>query len=183
VEEKTPRFHALMSNRTQKYDLLVNGKVVTAELRSAGLIFIDGVHIDVQLSSPDGAITHLRSGSKHQRLYLKKLDEHRYEVWIKHYVINVELVDARDRLLTQYVRQHSTEQSVSTIRAPMPGIVTMIKVKSGEMIEKGGRLLILEAMKMENEIHSPINGKVKGIVVKEKTAVEKDQVLITIEPV
>jgi biotin carboxyl carrier protein len=70
---------------------------------------------------------------------------------------------------------------VAEIRALMPGRITSILVKENDNVNIGTPLLILEAMKMQNEIVAPVSGKVKSIHVGEATAVKKDSVLIVIE--
>jgi biotin carboxyl carrier protein len=67
------------------------------------------------------------------------------------------------------------------ILAPMPGNIWQIHVKPGQEVKEDDELLVLEAMKMENPIFSPIDGVVKEINVKEKDAVDVDQLLMTIE--
>ena len=69
----------------------------------------------------------------------------------------------------------------SQVRALMPGRVTSILVKQEEQVKEGAPLLILEAMKMQNEITSPTNGKVNGIFVREGETVKKGTVLVSIE--
>jgi len=66
------------------------------------------------------------------------------------------------------------------IRAPMPGRITSILVKGGETVETGTPLLILEAMKMQNELTSPTSGQVKSILVREGDAVKKDSLLLVV---
>jgi biotin carboxyl carrier protein len=61
----------------------------------------------------------------------------------------------------------------------MPGLVLSIKVSENQEVKKGDPILILEAMKMENVIKSPIDGVIKQVVVSEKQAVDKNQSLIT----
>ncbi len=63
----------------------------------------------------------------------------------------------------------------------MPGKVIKIMTSNGQQVEKGETLIILEAMKMENEIKAGINGKVKNIHVKEGQALEAGQLMIEIE--
>lgn len=65
--------------------------------------------------------------------------------------------------------------------APMPGIITSILVKEGQEVKKGDPVLIIEAMKMENNIPAPDSGKVKEIQVAEGQEVEKGSLLISIE--
>lgn len=67
------------------------------------------------------------------------------------------------------------------IKAPMPGNIVEILVKTGDEVNEGDELLILEAMKMENPIYAPEAGVVKEIKVKEKDTVEADQVLMILE--
>lgn len=171
-----------MTSGSREYDLLVNGEPLRVEVVSPGSLSIAGREYDCELSSSDGRLHRLTSGTAHSRIYLKRIAENRLEVWIKHYVVQVDLSDERDRLLARYGRQDAALASLVTLRAPMPGIVTSIRVKPGESIESGSRLLILEAMKMENEIRSPSAGKIKSILVGETTPVEKGQSLLTIEP-
>jgi len=75
------------------------------------------------------------------------------------------------------------QQSLSgnTIVAPMPGKIIAIKVSPGQKIKAGDSVLILEAMKMEQEIKSPLSGTVRDILVKEGETVKKEQALLSVE--
>ena len=66
------------------------------------------------------------------------------------------------------------------VKAMLPGVVTKIIAKEGENIKKGETIMILEAMKMENEIKSPKDGVIKQITVKEGERVEVGDVLAVI---
>lgn len=67
------------------------------------------------------------------------------------------------------------------VRAPLPGKVIAMRVKVGQRVKAGDLVCLLEAMKMENELFSPRNGKVKEILANEGDSVELDQVLVTLE--
>jgi biotin carboxyl carrier protein len=67
------------------------------------------------------------------------------------------------------------------VRALMPGRITSLLVREGESVEAGTPLLILEAMKMQNEITSPIAGRIKSIRVQEGVTVKKDSTLVVVE--
>lgn len=95
------------------------------------------------------------------------------------YTIQAE--DRFDRLLKQLGFSNLNTQKIDNIKAPMPGLVLKISIETGQAINKGDTLLILEAMKMENAIKSPGEGVVKHIKVKEGDAVDKGQILIELE--
>lgn len=67
------------------------------------------------------------------------------------------------------------------IRAYIPGVIENIYVKPGDNVEENQPLLILEAMKMKNDVVSPRNAKIKEVNVSQNENVEKNQLLITIE--
>ncbi|MEE9543080.1 MAG: biotin/lipoyl-containing protein, partial [Thermodesulfobacteriota bacterium] len=60
--------------------------------------------------------------------------------------------------------------------------VTSIKVNVGDHVNEGDTVLTLEAMKMENEVHSPASGTIKAILVKIGDSVNPDETLIEVEP-
>jgi biotin carboxyl carrier protein len=70
----------------------------------------------------------------------------------------------------------------AVVKAAMPGKIVQVEVKEGDLVAPGTGLLIIEAMKMENEIRSEGTGIVKAIRVKPGDAVERDAVLIEIGP-
>jgi biotin carboxyl carrier protein len=67
-----------------------------------------------------------------------------------------------------------------TLAAPMPGMVVAIPVEVGQSVEKGDNLIILESMKMQNELKAPRGGKVSGVRVSPGDSVDLNQVLLTL---
>ena len=64
--------------------------------------------------------------------------------------------------------------------APMPGTVMSVKVSNGQAVKKGDVLVVLEAMKMENEIFAPCDGTVASVAVSSGDAVESGKVLVVL---
>jgi len=95
--------------------------------------------------------------------------------------INVEVEDERIRLLKQFAGSASGVKGSAKVKAPMPGLVVKIIAAEGQAVKKGYPLLVVEAMKMENEITASRSGFVKEIKVKERQAVEKNEVLVVLE--
>ena len=73
------------------------------------------------------------------------------------------------------------QQGKSGIKSPLPGVILEIKVKEGDMVKRGQTLLILEAMKMENDIKSDRDGKVTAINVSKGESILEGTDLIIIE--
>ncbi|HVL86822.1 MAG TPA: biotin/lipoyl-containing protein [Candidatus Thermoplasmatota archaeon] len=67
------------------------------------------------------------------------------------------------------------------VRTPMPGRVVAVKVREGDAVQKGQVLLVLEAMKMQNEVHAPTTGRVAKVHASEGGVVEANAVLVDLE--
>lgn len=75
----------------------------------------------------------------------------------------------------------SVQPNKEIFKAPMPGLVVVVKVERGIRVKRGDALLILEAMKMQNELRSPHDGVVTEVFVKEGSPVEKGEKLVELE--
>ena len=81
----------------------------------------------------------------------------------------------------RYLEEQGDTSSSVVIEAPMPGKIIDILVEVGSEIKEGESIIILEAMKMQNEISSHVSGTVKSVDVKKNDSVMKDDVLIEIQ--
>lgn len=72
-------------------------------------------------------------------------------------------------------------QHDAALEAPMPGTCRDVFVKAGDLVEKGARLVLIEAMKMEHELKAPRGGKVKAVAVKKGEAVAPGSALVELE--
>lgn len=91
----------------------------------------------------------------------------------------LEIVDERSHRL-QGVARRNTVEGRQTVSAPMPGKVVRLMVKPGDEVKEGQGLVIVEAMKMENELKSPKAGKVEEIAVREGQTVEGGTKLVIV---
>jgi biotin carboxyl carrier protein len=90
--------------------------------------------------------------------------------------------EAKSEAETRSVAEAGTLKEIPTISSPMPGKVVKILVREGDKVRKGQGLVIVEAMKMENEIRSPGAGIVKKINFKEGNLVDTADPIIELEP-
>ncbi|MCF8463318.1 MAG: acetyl-CoA carboxylase biotin carboxyl carrier protein subunit [Flavobacteriales bacterium] len=93
-------------------------------------------------------------------------------------VYETETIGKFDELLKRLGMEKGGAGKVNELKAPMPGLVLEISVKSGEQLKKGDRVLVLEAMKMENVIKAPADVTVASVEVEKGKTVEKNQVMV-----
>ncbi len=110
-----------------------------------------------------------------------RFDKKNVHIMLNHFETAVRLFDPRQKIESEIFGAAEQEESDGEIKAPMPGMVLRVEVKPGDLIEAGQPLLVMEAMKMENEIRAMDGGEVAEILVKPQQAVEKDDVLIRIK--
>jgi biotin carboxyl carrier protein len=91
---------------------------------------------------------------------------------------DIEIKDELDQRLDNMGFSTVSSKHIKEIKAPMPGLVIDIAVKEGQEVKEGDRLLILEAMKMENSIMIHTNAIIKRVAVIPGQAVDKGQVLV-----
>jgi biotin carboxyl carrier protein len=96
-------------------------------------------------------------------------------------IFTVQIIDQLDQMLDQMGFGISAGKQLKEIKAPMPGLVLEIAVKEGEQASAGQKLLILEAMKMENSILIQADALIRKVNVIPGQAVEKGQVLFELE--
>ena len=89
--------------------------------------------------------------------------------------------DERDKRLRAAAGGSVSEAGEYHLKAPMPGMVVSILVEEGQKIEKGQVLLILESMKMQNELKSPRAGTIGRLRVKAGESVEQRQTLLSVQ--
>jgi biotin carboxyl carrier protein len=98
--------------------------------------------------------------------------------------VNIKVGDSQFDLFSEEnnTKQLSSDSTVNTteIKAPLAGTIIDIFVKEGDEIKQGEKLLILSAMKMENEIVSPCNSKIKKILIKKNQKVKEGELLISL---
>jgi biotin carboxyl carrier protein len=104
-----------------------------------------------------------------------------YELWLDGHVYRVEALDERARAIRDLSAAAAGPSGPAPVVAPMPGLVVRVTAAEGDEVEPGQGLVVMEAMKMENELRAPGKGRVKRVLVSPGTAVEKGAVLVEME--
>ncbi len=90
----------------------------------------------------------------------------------------VEVIDERTRHIRGLTTGSDRPRGPTALRAPMPGLVVRVQVEAGQPVAAGIGVVVLEAMKMENELRAPVAATVRAIRVRAGEVVEKGQVLV-----
>lgn len=106
-----------------------------------------------------------------------------FDVDINSSVAKVLCKSELDVLMEKFSKSRGGAKIKTDIISPMPGAIVKINVKEGQKIKKGDVFLVLEAMKMENELKASADCIIQKIFVEEKKSVEKGQILLKLDPV
>ncbi len=166
-----------------KYSATVDGESLELELKQdeSGQVAVVGdtaYAIDVLERTPDHVI--LRMNGRVYDILLKR-NRKEGEVLVNGKACYVQVEDLRLQQLRQLSGARSDDAGPLQISAPMPGLVLKILVQEGQQVQRRDGLVIIEAMKMENEIRAERSGVVKRIEVQEGQAVDKNQLLLQLE--
>jgi biotin carboxyl carrier protein len=144
---------------------------------------IDGADFSWDMIEVKKNMFHIISGTKSFTAEVVKADlaAKTFTILVNGHKYNVDVKDRFDALLHDLGMDKLVQTGVQEVKAPMPGMVLNIHVSAGSEVKKGDALLVLEAMKMENIIKSPRDGKVKTVKAVKGTAVEKNQSLVVFE--
>jgi len=111
-------------------------------------------------------------------------DNKNLDILLNGFTYSIEIKDSTYHLLQKFLSNNTKNKNsgAGIVKAPMPGLIVKVFVQPGMNVVEGDKLLIMEAMKMENILKSTISGIVKEVRVSEGNTVEKDNILIVIEP-
>jgi biotin carboxyl carrier protein len=135
----------------------------------------------VELKSDDKYGTYILWKNRKYPVEVVRSRQNKYEILFNDisYIFTVETPFSLKRMKVLNSGKGKAEQE--SVRAPMPGKLLDVLVREGSAILRGEPLVILEAMKMQNEIQSPVNGRVLKVHAKPNTNVMKDDVLVEIK--
>ena len=164
------------------YQVTIGGRTLTVEVRE-DRVLVDGVSHQAELRQVEG--TPLRLLLLDGTARLLAVESERRSVWQLQRGgerVEVEAVDERTAHIRKMVGTDSARAGPPVLKAPMPGLVVRIPVEPGQPVPEGGSLVVLEAMKMENDLKAPAACVVERVAVGPGQAVERGQILMTFLP-
>lgn len=146
--------------REGRYTVSLDGRPIEVDVRDLGRGFLglilDGRSHDVGVERQDG----------------------RWRVSLRRGILDVVLTETGRGGLVAHRKAAGGPQRVS---APMPGKVVRVLASAGAEVRAGQGIVVMEAMKMENEIRAPRDGRIKEVAVREQQAVESGALLAVLE--
>jgi len=157
-----------------RYTAIIGGeeRLIEVTPRESGYrLVIGGRELDLDAVHLQGSALSLIAGTRSYRCDIDPGKNGQIGVLVGETVYPLEILDER-RLRMRRAGGKFTLEGPQRIDAPMPGKVTRVLVKVGDQVEEGQGLVVVEAMKMENELKSPKAGKVTELHAVEGAAVE-----------
>ena len=167
-----------------KYFTKVSGRELQVEVveSDGGLsLIVNGKphHAELDRISSDNLFSLIIDNRSHQ-LFFEEADNGHW-VSVDGHKFFVELEDERAHFIRGLIKSDTKPRGPTAIKAPMPGLIIKLFAEENQPVKKGDALVIIEAMKMENEIRANGDGAVKKILVNEGDSVSKGAVLILIK--
>ena len=165
------RYHVSLRDRTYAVDL--NGATVS----------VDGERLEAHWAQiPGTPLIHLILGKESWTVVCQPLDDagRRWAMGAVGERVELDVQDDRSKQIEALTGQSRRPRASGVIKAPMPGLVVRVEVTIGQAVETGTGLVVVEAMKMENELRAPQRGVVQQIHVSAGERVEKGTPLVTL---
>jgi biotin carboxyl carrier protein len=161
-----------------KYITQINDKKFEIEIRSDNTVWVNGQQREVDfLALTDSLYSVIMNATSHEVVVEER--DGAYEVLMGGRMYSGTVTDERTQLMKSRRGGLEADSGEISIKAPMPGLIVVIPVSEGQTVTAGQTLIILESMKMQNELKAPRDGIVQRISVKQGETVEQKRVLVT----
>ena len=142
-------------------------------------ISLDGRSVDVSHEAIVGTDVHsFLIGRESHRILAQREGAGRWDLQLRGRHYRAGVLDEHAHRIREMIGRGSVGRGPQPVRAPMPGVILKIEVREGDLVESGRGLVIVEAMKMENELIAEVKARVGAIHVIAGQAVAKDEILM-----
>jgi pyruvate carboxylase subunit B len=165
-----------------KYVVEIGGKTVDVDI-DFDKVRVDGQEVAARISDlPGTPIVLLSIGDAVHRVTASRgQSKGRYSLAADGRRYEAEALDERTRAIRELSAATAGPSGPAPLIAPMPGLIVRINVAPGDQVKAGQGLVVMEAMKMENELRAVAAGTVKAVRVTPGTAVERGATLVELE--
>jgi pyruvate carboxylase subunit B len=157
----------------REYEVSVNGDTVTFEGVSHRAAIEDVGGGPVSLLRIDNEV--------HELIAVRGESRFEHAISVGGWRFRIEALNERARIIRELSSKAAGAAGPAPVVAPMPGLIVRVNVQPGDQVRAGQGVVIMEAMKMENELRTTAAGTVKGVRVTPGAAVEKGTLLVELE--
>ena len=161
-----------------KYVVLIDGQSIEVEVDGEHVTIAGDAHTGTLNAIPGTPLRQLLLDGRPLTLSVEPLGRGRWALAPGGERLEIEVLDERTRHIRSLTGGGDQRRAAAVLKAPMPGLVVRVQAKPGDAIAAGAGLIVLEAMKMENELKAAAPGVVKAVRVTPGAVVEKGQVLV-----
>jgi pyruvate carboxylase subunit B len=165
-----------------KYFVRVGGRELEVEL-DGDSVTVDGSTLRAHVEDLAGTPIQIVSIGNEVHRVLATRGDHRgqYSLALNGRRFSVEALDERARAIRELSGASARSTGPAHLVAPMPGLIVRVSVNEGEQVRQGQGLVVMEAMKMENELRATAAGTVRRVLVQPGSVVEKGTTLLEME--
>jgi len=164
-----------------KYITTIDGTEFTIEWDESGQVTVDGEPYNVSLNSLGGGdLVSMIFNNRSIEAVVNSAERDRWEILLNGENYDVRVQDERAYRLARARGELEGDSGLVPTKSPMPGVIVNVLVEVGQAVSKGDTLVILESMKMENELKATLDGIVQEVMVAAGATVEKGAVLVTV---
>lgn len=166
-----------------RYIVDLNGERHGVALDPEGVRYERENEVHAELSDIEASPTAIvRIGTEvHRVVVQKRPGRGKYTLWVDGYRFETEALDERTRQIRDVSAASARPTGPAPILAPMPGLIVRVSVKVGDKVEAGQGIVVMEAMKMENELRATTAGTVSEVEVAAGAVVEKGAILVVLQ--
>ncbi len=165
-----------------KYVVMVGSEEIEVSL-DADMVVADGIAVAAHVTELEGTpVRMVTIGDEVHRIVARRGSTRgRYTLWLDGFRYEVEALDERLRAIRELSGASAGPSGPAPLIAPMPGMIVRVTVQVGDRVEVGQGLVVMEAMKMENELRATAAGTVTSVLATLGTAVDKGAILVVLE--
>lgn len=162
-----------------KYVTTVNGKSFEIEIEADGSLTVNGQKRSVDFRELAPSMYSILAENTSHELTIEHRDGE-IEVLVRGRLYSSQVLDERALLMAQRSGGVMGDSKEASVKCPMPGLIVLVPVEVGQSVTKGQTVVILESMKMQNELKAPRDGVVLAVHVQPGQSVEQNKILVTI---
>ncbi|MEL6310253.1 MAG: biotin/lipoyl-containing protein [Chloroflexota bacterium] len=160
-----------------KYTTILNGETYEVDIQPDGSVLLNGEEYDVDFMALEESLFSLIQNTKSFELAIEE-NRGMYQILLEGRLYEAQVLDQRALLMAQ--RKGTLLSGSGEVHSPMPGLIVDVLVNVGDEVTQGDTVVILESMKMQNELKAPRDGTVQTVSCAKGETVEKGNLLVNI---